>query len=173
MPEKTFQAHIVGIFVALFSISTGCTSVDELFQRDVTDLGRKLPPTARVVVPKFTMHAINKSTRHKDFNSQNVSLFLAEGLRDQIEHEFVQKAGVKVVSREVFNQIEEELAHGQTVIVDTATAAKFGKAAGATHIALGKGNITLRNWSVEIDYSVKLIDVQTLEIVGVIQREGL
>lgn len=141
-----------------------CKETDRQWQ----EFAAKLPQTARVVVPNFHATAnINPGAPPETRRQlQDVFAQMTRHLRDEAERDLL-KHGVKVVNREAIPQAEQEIIYSQTGVVDLNTAARFGKAVGATHIVLGRVEMAVNSPSHRyVTANVKVIETESLLLVG-------
>jgi hypothetical protein len=141
-----------------------CQESDRRWQ----EFAAKLPPTARVVVPDFHATAnINPGAPPETRRQlQDVFAQMTRHLRDEAERDLLNR-GVKVVNREALPHAEQEIVYSQTGVVDLNTAARFGKAVGATHIVLGRVEMAVNSPSHRyVTANVKVIETESLLLVG-------
>jgi hypothetical protein len=134
------------------------------FEKSAGEILAKLPPSARIVVPEFEAHGVSLSPKFK-VNSEQIKLN-ADQIRDRVG-QYLVKQGVQVVNRAVFKHAEQEIVLSQTGVTDSETSIKVGKAAGATHVVLGKYESTIQKDVIRVTTTVKVVDTESHLLLGV------
>ncbi|MEK6590956.1 MAG: hypothetical protein AABZ11_09790 [Nitrospinota bacterium] len=144
----------------------------ELYNK-LNEILRKLPASARIVIPEFKLQIIGFETPLSDPKAEKNRLVMIEGLGTEWEktrrewETIAESLGLKIVDREAFKEVEKEILLSQTGEVDPNSSAKFGKAVGATHMVLF--NVIydgIKTGDTKVAISVRVVDVETMLRVG-------
>lgn len=146
---------------------------EEEFNKKLDGLLKKLPSSAKVAVLEITMKAPEFETPESDPSTEdsrikaiNTLKSATESQRDSLE-EYIGDAGITVLDRDAFKEIEKEIAYSQTGEVDSRNSAKFGKAIGATHLIFCKTVYDgFKTGHPKATFSVKITEVESSKRVG-------
>ena len=145
--DSKFSILFLFIFIPLLAnaentdISKKNEESFKLFEDGFKNIINKLPPTSKIAVPEFKIQVPEFETSDKEDEKRQAAIITAEKsriekIRIRTERIF-EKNNVRIVERESFKDVENEILLSQTGEIDPKTSAQFGKAIGATYIVLG------------------------------------
>ncbi len=145
----------------------------KIFENDLKVIIDKLPPTSKIAVPEFKIQVpeFEATLSDKEDEKRQAAIITAEKsriekIRIRTERIF-EKNNVRIVERESFKDVENEILLSQTGEIDPKTSAQFGKAIGATHIVLGKAIFEgYKSGNVTASIYVKVIEVESMIRIG-------
>ena len=143
----------------------------KLFEDGFKNIINKLPPTSKIAVPEFKIQVPEFETSDKEDEKRQAAIITAEKsriekIRIRTERIF-EKNNVRIVERESFKDVENEILLSQTGEIDPKTSAQFGKAIGATYIVLGKAIFEgYKSGNVTANIYVKVIEVESMIRIG-------
>ncbi len=134
------------------------------FNKEFSEIVKRLPPSAKVVVPSFETKLII-SNPNPNLTEERI-LENASQWRDEIQNALF-KSSVKVVDRDVLRHQEQEMVLTQTGIVDPQTSIKVGKSLGASHVVIGKLVWSSNPTSLVQTFTAKFIEPESMLLFGV------
>lgn len=139
----------------------------EEFDKKVNEIIKKLPDSAKVAVPAPVIKwQIPVGMEDIEEALKKLSENASEDMRLRFENT-LEEAGVKIVERDAFKEIEKEIVYSQTGEIDSANSAKFGKAVGATHMFLNKISFSgLETEHLIMTIALRVVEVESMLRVG-------
>lgn len=139
----------------------------EDFEKKVKEIIKKLPDSAKVAVPAPVVKwQIPEGMEDLEEALKKLSENFSEDMQLRFEN-LLEEAGVKIVERDAFKEIEKEIVYSQTGEIDSANSAKFGKAVGATHMFLNKISFSgLETEHAIVTIALRVVEVESMLRVG-------